>query len=134
MHVYKYIFCFLLKLLKLLLLLLFYINNNRKIIEMTNKMDGTNYNSSLIEASNSNSSGIFKSVMGLFQSATNNENIDGDIPYQGIFGHLDSGKFIILIITYWKKNFFFIIIKIIIIIIIVILFYFCWYYEFFKIY
>jgi len=61
-----------------------------KIIEMTNKMDGSNYNPSLIEASNSNSSGIFKSVMGLFQSASNNENIDGDIPYQGIFGHLDS--------------------------------------------
>lgn len=99
-------------------------------------MDESNIDPNLIKASNSNNGGIFESVMGLFQSIIGNENSynDGDIPYQGIFGHLDSGKFIILIITYWKKNFFFIIIKIIIIIIIVILFYFCWYYEFFKIY
>jgi hypothetical protein len=69
-----------------------------KIIEMTKMEESNNYNSSSsIQPSNStgsNSGGIIKSVMGLFQSVMGNEsstsNTDGDIPYQGIFRHLDS--------------------------------------------
>jgi transcriptional regulator with XRE-family HTH domain len=67
-----------------------------KIIEMTEitkeLMDESNIDPNLVKASNSNNGGIFESVMGLFQSIIGNENSynDGDIPYQGIFGHLDS--------------------------------------------
>jgi hypothetical protein len=69
-----------------------------KIIEITkndkDKMDRPKSYSSSIKSNSSNrSSGLFRSVMGMFQSVVSNENDtnnDKDIPYQGIFKHLDS--------------------------------------------
>jgi len=57
------------------------------------------YSSSIKSNSSNRSSGLFRSVMGMFQSVVSNENDtnnDKDIPYQGIFKHLDSGIIFIL--------------------------------------